>query len=128
MAKKSDTSTLFRVVAALAAVALLAAAALLFLGRGAPGAPAAELAALSQAVPRQAGDALSGEAGEFDALAEALARIDELGSATAAPGSAADWREIDARGNAILEARAAVETINEASRRAAASASRVLAE
>ncbi len=125
MARKSDTSTLFRVLAALAALALLAAAALVFLGGARPASSAAGLAALSQAAPRQAQAALSAEAGGFDALADTLARIDEQAGA-GVPGSASDWRELEARGEAILASRAAVESVNDAARRAANSASRAL--
>jgi len=109
MAKKTDTTTLFRIVALLTALALLAAAALVYLQPSAGGAASAELAALSQALPLRTANALAGRDGAFDALERDLGRMAELRRASGAPGSAADWQRLESRASAILGRRAAIE-------------------
>ena len=109
MAKKTDTTTLFRIVALLTALALLAAAALVYLQPSGGGAASAELAALSQALPLRTANALAGRDGAFDALERDLGRMAELRRASGAPGSAADWQRLESKASAILGRRAAIE-------------------
>ena len=58
MAKKTNVTSTFRIVAIVSAVLLLAAAALTYLRSGGGGSPTAEIAALSQAIPAEARAAL----------------------------------------------------------------------
>ena len=109
MAKKTDTTTLFRIVALLTALALLAAAGLVYLQPSGGGAASAELAALSQALPLRTANALAGRDGAFDALERDLGRMAELRRASGAPGSAADWQQLESRASAIIGRRAAIE-------------------
>ena len=109
MAKKTDTTTLFRIVALLTALALLAAAGLVYLQPSGGGAASAELAALSQGLPLRTANALAGRDGAFDALERDLGRMAELRRASGAPGSAADWQRLESRASAILGRRAAIE-------------------
>ena len=109
MAKKTDTTTLFRIVALLVAVALLAAAGLVYLQPAGGAAGSAELAALSQAIPVRTANALAGREGAFDALERDLGRMAELRRASDAPGNAADWQQLESRASAILGRRAAIE-------------------
>ncbi len=109
MAKKTDTTTLFRIVALLTALALLAAAGLVYLQPSGGGAASAELAALSQALPLRTANALAGRDGAFDALERDLGRMAELRRASAAPGSAADWQLLESKASAIVGRRAAIE-------------------
>ena len=109
MAKKTDTTTLFRIVALLTALALLAAAGLVYLQPSGGGAASAELAALSQGLPLRTANALAGRDGAFDALERDLGRMAELRRGSGAPGSAADWQRLESRASAILGRRAAIE-------------------
>ncbi len=109
MAKKTDTTTLFRIVALLTALALLAAAGLVYLQPSGGGAASAELAALSQALPLRTANALAGRDGAFDALERDLGRMAELRRASAAPGSAADWQLLESKASAIVGRRAGIE-------------------
>ena len=67
MANKTDTTSIFRSIAGVAAVLMIATAALIFLQSGGGGGASTELAALSQAIPRQAEAAVAGK-GSFDDL------------------------------------------------------------
>ena len=109
MAKKTDTTNLFRIVALLVALALLAAAGLVYLAPSGGGAASAELAALSQAIPVRTANALAGRNGAFDDLERDLGRMAELRRASRAPGNAADWQQLESRASAILGRRTAVE-------------------
>ena len=93
MAKNTDTSTIFRTIAIVAAVLLLAAGALAYLQGKGSNPQAAELAALSQAIPTQAGEALDGAEGGFARLDASLERLLQLrrGAGPGIPGSQADW-------------------------------------
>ncbi len=124
MADKTYTSNAFRVVALLIALALIAASGLVYLQSGAS--PATALAAISQVLPQQANDALRGEEDGFSTLANSVARLDELASGAAAPGSSANWRELSTRAESILGRRADVEALNTAAAGIAGSASEVL--
>jgi twitching motility protein PilJ len=117
MANSADTSTKFRIVAIVAAVALIAAAALTFF-QGASGNPhVAGLAALSQAIPTQAADAVDGVAGGFDRLDASMKQLATLRSSAGAgaPGSSTEWQRLESRADSILAQRAAVEAVNQAS-------------
>jgi twitching motility protein PilJ len=109
MAKKTDTSNLFRTVALLVALVLLAAAALVYLRPQGGGAAQAELAALSQAMPVRTANALAGRDGAFDALERDLGRMAELRRAAGAPGDATDWQELESRASAIVGKRSAIQ-------------------
>ena len=118
MAKKTKTSNAFRLVSLATVLSLLAAAALAYLqasaGAASPSAP--ELAALSQAIPAQAGQALAGEPGAFDRLDASVTRLAQLrrSAGPGVPGSSAQWQELEALAPRILERRDDVEAINEA--------------
>ena len=113
MANKTDTSTTFRIVGVLAAVLLLIAAALVYLKGGGGGSSSAELAALSQAVPSQAGSAVRGVGGAYDELSASVTRLAELrrSAGSSAPGSSAQWQALMSRASAILTAREDVEAL-----------------
>ena len=79
MAKKTDTTSIFRSVALIAAVLMLAAAALVYLqSQGGGGGSSAELAALSQAMPARTADAIAGRSGAFDVLEANVSRLAAL--------------------------------------------------
>ena len=103
MAKKADTTSLFRLIAAIAAVLLLAAAALTFFQNTGDNPQAGELAALSQALPGQAGAALAGTPEGFDRLDNSLQQLAKLrrSAGSAAPGSTADWQQLHGNGRWI---------------------------
>ena len=109
MAKKTDTTTLFRSVALLVAVALLAAAGFVYVQSSGGAAGSAELAALSQAIPARTANALAGRDGAFDALERDLGRMAALRRGSGAPGNASDWQQLESRASAILGRRAAIE-------------------
>jgi twitching motility protein PilJ len=116
MAKKTNTSTLFRIVGLLATALLLAAAALVYLRGNGDGSSAAELAALSQVLPSQAASALRGESGAYDKLGVSVTRLAELRRTTgsAAPGSSAAWQALMSRASAILSEREDVVALHSA--------------
>jgi twitching motility protein PilJ len=125
MANKTDNSTTFRIVAALAVLLLLMAAAIVYLQAGSGGSGGQELAALSQAIPGTANKALAGEQGAFDQLDRSLQRIAELRRA-GAPGRSAEWQQLESRGAAILAKRADVETFTGATAQVASSAAEIV--
>ena len=112
MAKKTDTTNLFRTIALLVAIALLAAAGLVYLQPSGGGAASAELAALSQAIPARTASALAGRDGAFVTLERDLGRMAELRRASGAPGNAADWQQLESRASAILGRRTAIEAVS----------------
>ena len=115
MAKKTNVTSTFRIIAIVSAVVLLAAAALTYLGGGGGGATA-ELAALSQSIPGQARAALRGDANGFATLDASLKRLAQLrrSAGPGIPGSSAAWQELESRAAAVLAKRADVEAINDA--------------
>lgn len=117
MAKTTDTSSVFRIVSILVVFSLLVAAALMFFGDSDDGnSGTAELAALSQAIPERARQALLGNDSAFSALNTNLQRLAELRrSAGNIPGSSADWQELESRAAAILGKSSEIKTINSAS-------------
>ncbi len=128
MAKKADTTSLFRIVAAVAAVLLLAAAGFTYLQNAGSNPQAGELAALSQAVPGQAGAALEGAPGSFDRLDGTLKQIAKLrrGAGQAVPGATADWQQLESGAAAIVARRDDVEAVNAAATSIATSVATIL--
>jgi twitching motility protein PilJ len=112
MAKKTDTTNLFRTIALLVAIALLAAAGLVYLQPSGSGGTSAELAALSQAIPARTASALAGRDGAFVTLERDLGRLAELRRTSGAPGSAADWQQLESRASAILGRQTAIEAVS----------------
>jgi twitching motility protein PilJ len=114
MANKTDISTIFRIVAVVTVVALLAAAALAYFQGGSG--QAAELAALSQSIPSQAGRAMAGEEGGFDNLDANLERLAQLrrSAGTSVPGSSSQWQRLESRAAAIAAKRDDVEALVDA--------------
>lgn len=119
MTKQTDISSTFRILAAITAVSLMAAAALTYLQAGSNDPSAPELAALSQAIPTQAGYALDGQDGAFNRLDLSLKRLAQLRRAAgpAVPGGSALWQEFEVRAAAILAKRADVEALIDAATR-----------
>jgi twitching motility protein PilJ len=118
MAKTTDTSTIFRTLAILAAVLLVLAAALIYL-KGSGGSPqAAQLAALSQALPPEARAALDGAEGGYGRFEASVSRLASLrrNAGPGMPGSSADWRRLESRAGAILAAQDEVEAMTGAGR------------
>ncbi len=115
MANKTETSSIFRIVAAVTAVSLLAAAALAYFQGGGNG-QAAEIAALSQSIPSQAGQAMAGEEDGFDKLDADLKRLAQLRRSAGAsvPGSSSQWRQLESRAAAIIAKRDDVEALVDA--------------
>jgi len=116
MANNTDTSTIFRIIAVLAAVLLLATGALTYLQSSGSNPQAAELAALSQAIPTQAGAALAGADGGFAKLDASVERLAQLrrGAGPGIQGSQAEWQQLESQAAAILAKRSDVETLSEA--------------
>jgi len=110
MATKTDNASTFRIVAGLAAISLLVAAGLGYLQAGGGDQSGTELAALSQALPAQASRALDGEPGAFDALDRSVKRVASL-RRSGAPGSSADWQQLESRAAAVLAGREPVEVM-----------------
>ena len=121
MANKKSVSTQFRIVALVTTVSLLMAAALVYLQGIGGSSSAAELAALSQAVPGYAKSALQGESGAYDVFAASVTRVAELRRAAgpAAPGSSDQWQSLMSRASIILDKRDVVEALHSAAAGAA---------
>ena len=113
MAKRKEIAPTFRIIVIAAAVLLLAAAVFTYLQGGRDSSAAVELAALSQAMPAQAGAALAGDAEGFDQVDRMLKRIASLRGEgeSAAPGAPDAWRALETSAAAILEKRAEVEAL-----------------
>jgi len=127
MAKSSDTSSIFRVIALTIALSLTVAGALVFL-QASGGSSAAALAALSQSLPDRAAAALAGTDGGFavfDASVKEIRALRQAGD-PAVPGNSSDWRALDGRAAAILAKRADIEALFNASTGIATSASAML--
>jgi len=127
MANKTDTSSIFRIVAILTALSLLAAGALVFL-QASGGSASSEMAALSQSMPQGATAALNGTSGGYAAFDASTKRLAELRGAAgpAVPGSSGDWRALESNAAAILAKRSDVEALNGATTVIAASAAAML--
>ncbi|MDH3440488.1 MAG: methyl-accepting chemotaxis protein, partial [Gammaproteobacteria bacterium] len=117
MARNTDKSSAFTIIAAILGVSLLAAAGVLFMqasGAGSSDGTSAALAATSQAMPLHAAAAVAGDSDSFSGLADDLQRLANLrGSASSLglPGGASAWDELNSHAQAILEKRSEVESI-----------------
>ncbi len=130
MANTTDSSTMFKTLAGVTILLLLTSAALVYLQSGGGNAGSAELAALSQAIPGQARQALSGEEDGFDRLDNSLQRLAELRRAAggSAPGRSSDWQQFESQAAAILTSRAAVETLTGAAAKVADNAASIVSD
>ena len=128
MAKTTDTSLIFKIVASITALLLIVAAALSYFQGSAGGSQAAELAALSQAIPGQASAALNGADSGFDRLDSSLQRLAQLRRAAGAtaPGSSSAWQQLESRAAAILARRSAAEALTAATTNVGASVTSIL--
>ena len=124
MATKTDNASTFKIVTGVIAVFLIATAALVYL-RGDGNASAPELAALSQALPAQAGRAISGDPAAFTELEASVRRLSAL-RRSGAPGRSADWQQLESQASAIVARRGAVEAVYEAARQIGNDAQAVL--
>jgi twitching motility protein PilJ len=122
MAKITDKSSAFTMLASALAVSLIAAAAVLFLQSGNSSnldSNAPVLAAVSQALPLQAASALAGEPEGFDRLEASIDRLARLRKNTASlglPGGASAWDDLMRNASSIAGHRADVEVITGAAR------------
>jgi twitching motility protein PilJ len=120
MANKSKSTSAFTVLASLLAVSLIAASGIVYLqaGRGGgSGSGTAELAALSQSIPRYAAVAVNGDPAALDSLDRSVKRLSELradAGIAGLPGGAGAWREFDRHAETFLGHRADIETITSA--------------
>ncbi len=116
MANKTDTSSIFRIVAVVTAISLLAAAALTYLQGDGGNGQAVELAALSQSIPSQAGRAIAGEEGGFDSLDASLKRLAQLrrSAGRSVAGSSSQWQQLESHAAAIVAKRGDIETLADA--------------
>ena len=106
MAIKTDNATTFKIVMGFTVLVLITAAVLTFL-RSDGNAAAAELAALSQAMPAQAVRALGGDDASFDALDASVRKVASL-RRSGAPGRSADWQQLESQASAIVAGRTGV--------------------
>ena len=125
MAKQSKKSSSFNVVAGLIALCLVVVAALTYWQSGNMGSVSPQLAALSQAIPLQAANALNGADGAFDSLDESIRRIADL-RRSGSPGRASDWQQLESRAAAIVSNRSAAEAVQAARQQVAENASTLL--
>ena len=119
MAQKTYKSPAFVILAAMSALLLLAAAGFLYLQSidgGGSDTTRSEFAALSQAIPLHAGNALAGTPQEFTRLDADLKRLAELrrSSLRGIPGGSSAWDKLNQHAEAILAKRADVEAVQEA--------------
>jgi len=126
MASNIDNSSTFRVVAGFAAFLLVGAAALIYLQSGGGSPSAAQLAALSQAIPAQASRALNGDTSAFNELDASVNSVAKL-RRTGAPGRSSDWQQLESRAAAILARRSEVEAVLAAASRMGTDASSLVA-
>jgi twitching motility protein PilJ len=127
MTNKSNTSSMFRIVAVIAVLLLLAAAGLSFFNNQRDNPGLAELAALSQALPARAHAALDGSDDAFGKLETTARRISQLRDGGVAPGSRADWQTLEAAAAAVVAAREPVTVVSGAAGTIAERASRLVA-
>ncbi len=127
MANKTDTSSIFRIVAILTALSLIGACALVFL-QASGGSASSEMAALSQSMSQGAAAALNGTGGGFTAFDTSVKRLAQLRrvGGPAVAGSSSDWRELESNAAAILAKRSDVEALNGAAAVISASSAAML--
>jgi twitching motility protein PilJ len=118
MAKKIEHSSAFTLLALTTAIVLLGAAVVLYLqsDSGVEGeSPTHELAALSQAVPLHAANAVAGDERAFARLESSLSRLTALKEGMSElPGGAEQWRNLEQHARAILANRSDIEEIIQA--------------
>ena len=100
MAKKTENSSSFNLIAGLIALCLIVAAGLTYFQSSGASSTAPELAALSQALPMQAAEALAGTSGAFDELQKSTDRLTAL-RREGAPGRASDWQQLESSARTI---------------------------
>ena len=133
MARTTNKSSAFTILASLLAVSLLAAAGVMYLqstAGGTDGGPAPALAAMSQAMPLHASSAVHGDPAGFERLQEDLQRLSGLrrsGSSLSLPGGAGPWGDLDQHATAILTKRDDVKAITDAAAGVAQRMPRMLA-
>jgi len=113
MAIQTDNSSAFNTIATLVLVCLLVAAALVYLQAGAGNTSTTQLAALSQAIPRQAASAIAGNKEAFRQLDSSVSMLKALPK-SGAPGRASDWQQLESRAAAILARRSEIEAVQAA--------------
>jgi twitching motility protein PilJ len=128
MANKTDISILFRSVAAVTAALLIGAAALMYLQGSGGNGQMVQLAALSQALPGQAGSALAGNDGAWDRYDSSVKRLVQLrrGAGNSLPGAGSEWQRLEQRAGEILARRADVEAVSNAAAKIEAGAATIL--
>lgn len=120
MANKSKSFSAYTVLASLVAMLLVVTAGIVYLQVGrtsSSGSGTAELAAISQAIPRYATDAMNGDARALQRLDASVKRLVVLRDRAAGgglPGGAGAWRDLEQHAQAILQKRAEIETISNA--------------
>lgn len=125
MATKTDNASKFKIVVGLIAICLLVAGGLVYLQSSGGGSATTELAALSQAIPAQAGRALDGVPGAFDELDASIKKVASLRRG-GAPGRSADWQQLESRAAAILAKRSEVEAVHDAAARVSSDAAAIV--
>lgn len=120
MAKNTDKSSSFRLLTLLAAILLLVSGALLYFQPDSNGSDRgiAELAALSQAIPLHAQNAVSGHADGFARLNADLSRLAGSRSGRTGnqlPGGSAAWQALEQQAKSVLAKQQGVEAIQAAS-------------
>ena len=121
MARQTDKSSTFTILASLLGLSVLATAGILYLqstGSGSSDAASAALAAVSQAIPLHAAAALSGDEDGFPRLESDVQRLRNLRQGFALsgmPGGTSTWDELTRHAEAILAKRAEIESIISAS-------------
>ncbi len=119
MANKTSKLSSFTILSASIAILVIVAGGLLYLQPGGSGLDLsrAEFAALSQAIPLHAGNALAGDSAELAMLDADLKRLVSLRRAAAlsVPGGSSSWDKLSEHAQTILSKRADIEAINEAS-------------
>ncbi len=116
MSSTTDSSSIFRLVAGLAALLLVSAAALLVLQPGGSNPATTELAALSQAIPQHSKAALEGADGAFARLQTSATRLASLRRAGEVGGREEDWRSLETNTASLLNNRAAITAVQTAAR------------
>jgi twitching motility protein PilJ len=117
MANKTNSSSIFTVSAGMLAAFLIAAAGIVYMqfSQG-PSNSNSKLAALSQAIPLHANNAITGDSNGYVRLDAGLRDLAAArrGSFAGLPGGAATWQELENAAQGILAKRPDVETINAA--------------
>jgi twitching motility protein PilJ len=114
MASNTDRSSVFTILAAALAVALIAAAGISYLQSGNSGASegsSTALAAISQAIPLHARAAMQGEPNGFARLQVDVEGLARLRGGAAPPGGASTWDDLDRHAKSVLARKAEIEAV-----------------